>query len=188
MNNPHFLLTSDHLLTICSSVNWEDKQIQALLSTTPNNLLSLHQFRSVKPFLECKNERKGYFCSIITRAFTMVTDLWRFVHLVVFYLINNAELNSLLPSNKAYVNSFVWRGTRASDCRLVSTGSPWASAGTAPMAGTRWLRNTCTTPSRNLSEASWRYHLLPTSHWLSFHLSHSSKDTMGMQTLIPVSR
>jgi len=46
----------------------------------------------------------------------MVTDPLWFIDLVMFYLIINGELNSLLPSHKAYVNSFVQRGTRASDC------------------------------------------------------------------------
>lgn len=160
MNNSHFLFTSYHLLTICSSVNWENNQIQALLSATPNNLLSLHQLRSAKPFIRCKNEWKGYFSSIIIRTFTMVTDLLWFIHLVMFYLIINGEFNSLLPSCKADVNSFVQRGTRASRLCLVSTCSLWASPGIGLRTGTRWLRTT-NTYYRNLSEHPGDNHPLP---------------------------
>lgn len=159
-----FLLTSDNLLTICSSVNQEDNQIPAFLSTTPNNRLSLYQFRFAKPFIRCKNERKGYFSSMIIRAFTMVTDLLRFIHLVMFYLIINGELHSLLPSHKAYVKSFVQRGTGASDCGWSVHRSVCASPGTVPMAGTCWVRTTGTTRSRNLSE-----HLGDTTYLLWHH-------------------
>lgn len=159
MNNPHFLLTSDHVLTICSSVNRQDNQIQALLSTTSNTVLPLHRLRSAKPFIRYKNEQQGYFCSIIIRAFAMVTDLLRFIHLVMFCYQWWTQLAT--PFSQSLCKQLCAERNQDLSLRLVSTQSLWASPGTAAMAGAWWLRTTSTTHSRYLSE-----HLGDTTYFL----------------------
>lgn len=119
----------------------------------------------------------------------MVTELLWYVHLVMFYLIINGELNSLLPSHKAYVNSFVQRGTRASDCIGAVHGVSGPVQGQLLRQGHGGWEPQAHAPEISVSILE----IPPTScdttasHWLSFHLSHSSKDMIGMQTLVPVS-
>lgn len=78
--------------TICSSVNWEDSQTQALSFLPLLTISSLHQFRTAKPFIRCRNEWKGYFRSIICRAIYHANRPVKVHPFSHGYLVINSEL------------------------------------------------------------------------------------------------